>query len=358
MKTYRLISLFAALCCICASCTTEPAGRWSEQKAKEWYDAQEWPVGCNYIPATAINQIEMWGADSYDPETIEKELGWAEGLGFNTLRVYLSSVVWQNDPEGMKERMTDFLDICGKHSMKALFVFFDDCWNAESAYGKQPEPKPGVHNSGWVQDPSVSLRADTLSLYPALKSYVQDVLETFADDERILMWDLYNEPGNSGHEESSAPLLKNVFAWAREVNPSQPLTVCVWDYYSPRKSELCAIALNNSDIISYHNYSPEDNHRTNIAYLKMLNRPLVCTEYMARRNGSFFMNILPLLKNEKVGAINWGFVAGKSNTIYAWDEPIPDGSEPALWFHDIFRPDGEPYRVEEVECIKSLTANN
>ena len=56
-----------------------------------------------------------------------------------------------------------------------------------------------------------------------------------------------------------------------------------------------------------------------------------------------------------VGAINWGLVAGKTNTIFAWDTPLPDVAEPSLWFHDIFRSDGTPYSTEEVECIRSLT---
>ncbi|MDY3141425.1 MAG: 1,4-beta-xylanase, partial [Parabacteroides sp.] len=62
-----------------------------------------------------------------------------------------------------------------------------------------------------------------------------------------------------------------------------------------------------------------------------------------------------LLKENKVVAINWGFVAGKTNTIFAWDEPLPDVAEPKLWFHDIFRQDGTPFSQEEVDCIRSLT---
>ncbi len=329
--------------------------RWSEEKIQKWYDNQHWLVGCNYIPATAINQIEMWSADTFDPEQIDKELSWAHELGFNTLRVFLSSVVWQNDAAGMKKRMDDFLNICGKYSIRPMFVFFDDCWNPESAYGKQPEPKLGVHNSGWVQDPSCSLRKDTLTLYPFLQEYVKDIVRTYANDDRILMWDLYNEPGNSKHEETSLPLLTNVFRWVRDCKPSQPITAGVWDYNSPRKNVLNAFVLNHSDIISYHNYDNEERHGECIKFLKMLNRPLICTEYMARRNDSRFCNVLPLMKKEKVGAINWGFVAGKTNTIFAWDDVIPSGEEPELWFHDIYRPTGVPYQQEEVDCIQSLT---
>lgn len=359
-KWYYNLSFLFLLVMGCANVSTQENGnplnnRWTEERIQQWYNNQPWLVGCNYIPVTAINQIEMWSKDTFDPKQIDKELAWAHDLGFNTLRVFLSSVVWKHDAKGLKKRINEFLNICQQHSIRPMFVFFDDCWNPESAYGKQPDPKPGVHNSGWVQDPSRSLYKDTLTLYPWLQSYVKDIIRTYANDDRILMWDLYNEPGNSKHEESSLALLTNVFRWVRECSPSQPITAGVWDYNSPQKNVLNAFMLNHSDIISYHNYDNESRHKECIKFLKMLNRPLICTEYMARRNDSRFQTVLPLMKKEKTGAINWGFVAGKTNTIYAWDEPIITGEEPQLWFHDIYRPSGVPFNQEEVDCIKSLT---
>ena len=163
-----------------SSSAVQAQSRWTEAQANAWYAKLPWLSGCDYIPATAINQIEMWSKKTYDPRQIDKELGWAEGLGFNTMRVFLSSVVYQHDPDGLKARMNDFLSICQRHGIKPLFVFFDDCWNAESAYGKQPAPKTGIHNSGWVRDPSVSLRGDTVKLYAALSKYVTDIISTFA----------------------------------------------------------------------------------------------------------------------------------------------------------------------------------
>ena len=158
-------------------------------------------AGADYINADAINQIEMWSGDTYNHDQIDKEPSWAEGLDFKTLRVYLSSVVYENDPEGLKQRMDDFLTICQGHVI----------------------------------------------------------------------------------------------------------------------------------------------------------RPLICTEYMARRNNSLFQTIMPMLKAHKVAAINWGFVAGKTNAICAWDEPLPDLQEHPLWFHDIYRQDGTPFSQEEVDSIKALT---
>lgn len=328
---------------------------WSKEKANDWYSKQPWLSGSNFQPSTAINQIEMWQAETFDAATIEKELGWAEELGFNTMRVYLSSVVWKHDPQGVKKRINQFLDISSKHGIRPVFVFFDDCWNEESVIGKQPEPKPGVHNSGWVQDPAVSLRKDTAKLFPVLEKYIKDILTTFKNDNRILLWDLYNEPGNSKHGITSLPLLKNVFKWARTVNPSQPISAGIWYF---EVNELNAFQIENSDVITYHNYMNEKTHQIWINFLKMYERPLICTEYMARRNDSKFQNIMPLLKKNNIAAINWGFVSGKTNTIFAWDEPKPNEKEPKLWFHDIYRQDKTPFDQEEINVIKNMNGKN
>lgn len=325
--------------------------RWSVEKVNTWYAAQPWPSGCNFQPSSAINQIEMWQNESFDAATIDKELGWAQELGFTTMRVFLSSVVWKAEPEVFKKNIDQFLAISAKHNIRPMLVFFDDCWKPESVIGKQDAPKPGVHNSGWVQDPSVSLRADTAKLFPVLEKYVKDIMTTFKNDKRILMWDLYNEPGNNGHGIKSLPLVKNVFKWARDVNPVQPLSVGVW-YFGC--NELNVLQIANSDVITYHNYASIKEHELTINLLKTHNRPIICTEYMARRNDSKFQNIMPLLKNNNVGAINWGFVAGKTNTIFAWDEPKPNEKEPVLWFHDIYRQDKTAFDQAEIDVIKKM----
>lgn len=331
--------------------TVTTVTQWTEEKAAEWHAENGWLRGSNFNPSTAINQLEFWQAETFDPETIDRELGWAAGIGLNCMRVYLHHVAWEVDKEGFKQRMDQYMQIAAKHGIKTIFVFFDDCWNPTYQAGTQPEPKPGVHNSGWVRDPG-DLLHEQPELITTLEAYVKDVMTHFRDDNRIVMWDLYNEPGNSGYGDKSMPLLEKVFGWGREVNPSQPLSVGVWN---KSLTNLNVYQLANSDIITYHNYNGPEEHQATIDSLKKYNRPLVCTEYMARRNNSLFTNIMPILKEEGVGAINWGLVAGKSNTKYAWDEPIPDGSEPPLWFHEIFHPDGTPYKQEEVDLIKSLT---
>lgn len=352
----RLCQLSIALLLVLslASCGKGSTGeRWTAERANAWYAELPWMAGCDYITSDAINQIEMWSAETYNAAQIDKEMGWAEELGLNTMRVYLSSVVYEKDADGMKQRMDNFLSICQKHGVRPLFCIFDDCWAAESSYGKQPEPKPGVHNSGWVQDPSAAMRKDTAKLYALMECYVKDLLKTFGQDERVLLWDLWNEPGNSDYFESTLPLLKKVYGWAREANPSQPLTMGIWNF-DDRFLELNAFQLEHSDVISYHNYDNLASHEQEVKYLKLLNRPLVCTEYMARRRGSTFQSIMPMLKKNKVVAINWGFVSGKTNTIFAWDDPQPDVKEPELWFHDIIRQDGSPFSEEEIACIKQV----
>lgn len=324
---------------------------WSEQKAKTWYAQQQWLVGADFIPSTAINQLEMWQADTFDPKTIDKELGYAQGIGMNVMRVFLHHLAWEQDPEGFKKRVDQYLAISSKHGVKTMFVFFDDCWNKVPKIGKQPEPKPGIHNSGWMQDPGQPA-SDKAANSPVLEKYVKDVLKRFADDKRVLLWDLYNEPGNSDKGSRSLPLLKSVFKWARQVNPSQPISAGVWRW---DLEELNKFQIANSDIVTYHDYTPENEHLKTVQFLKMNGRPLICTEYMARPRNSLFSTVLPMLKKENVGAINWGFVSGKTNTIYAWDTPMPDGNEPKLWFHDIFRKEGTAYIPEETNLIKKLT---
>ncbi|HLP37680.1 cellulase family glycosylhydrolase [Lacibacter sp.] len=349
MKKYSCIIAAFIFTCITVSAQSS---KWSETKAKEWYARQGWLRGSNFQPSTAINQLEMFQAASFDTATINRELGWAKGLGFNVMRVYLHHLLWTSDKDGFKKRLDTYLSISTKHGIKTLFVFFDDCWNDTSFVGTQPQPKPGIHNSGWVRDPGTMLytNPDTIK---TLELYVKDLMTTFKNDDRILMWDLYNEPGNNAQHNKSMPLLKAVFQWAREVNPSQPVTAGVWNNAPPFK-DLNKFQLDNSDIITYHNYNYIDHHKNAIDTLRKYNRPLICTEYMARRNGSLFQLILPLLKQENVGAINWGFVSGKTNTIFAWDTPIKDGKEPLLWFHDIYRKDGTPFSKYEVDFIKQL----
>lgn len=324
------------------------SAQWSEQKAWQWYEEHTWRVGCNFIPSNAINQLEMWQAETFDPNTIDKELGYAANIGFNTVRVYLHDLAYQQDPKGFKKRIDTYLGIANKHGIKTLFVIFDDCWNSKFDIGTQPQPVPGKHNSGWCQSPGKRV-ANSKDEWGRLEVYVKDIIQTFKQDDRILMWDLYNEPGNSVQFGKSLPLLKKVFEWARTVNPDQPITAGVW--FGNKK--LNKFQLSNSDIITFHNYKSVDKLEQEIVKLKKLGRPIICTEWMARTLNSTVEDCLPIFKKENVGCINWGLVAGKTNTIYPWVN-VKGSNEPNLWFHDLFRQDGTPYRQSEVDLFKTL----
>jgi len=359
--------------CLCTGRGWSQTARWPEQKANAWYARQPWLVGSNYVPKSAINQLEMWQEATFDPDEIDKELSWAEAMGMNTMRVFLHDLLWKQDAGGFQKRIDRFLTIASQHHIRPMFVLFDSCWDPLPRLGPQHPPIPGVHNSGWAQSPGAAALEDA-NQYPRLKAYVQGVIGAFAKDNRILAWDVWNEPGadNAGsypkeelkEKDKTArvtALLPQVFEWAREANPMQPLTSGVWAVdTSPDGAdlgELQQIQLRESDIITFHNYSWPEYFKRQVSWLKKYNRPVICTEYMARPVGSTFDTVLPIAKEEQVGAINWGFVAGKTQTYLPWEswEHPYVLSQPPVWFHEVLRPDGTPYRQAEVDLIRRLT---
>jgi hypothetical protein len=330
---------------------------WDIDRVNIWYDQQPWLVGCNYIPYNAINQLEMFQADTFDIERIDLELSWAKSLGFNVVRVYLHYFLWQEDFEGLKNRLNKFLEVCNKHQIKVLFVLFDDCWVQDPKPGIQPDPIPGIHNSGWAASPGRKLVLDDAE-YPNLKDYISNVIGYFSRDERIIGWDLYNEPGSSGMRKRSLPLLVASILWAREVNPTQPITSGIFTFKINQNSwkAFYQVCVNCMDIISFHSYFPPKKTIELIKDLSKYNRPLFCTEYLERTTGNLFQNHLPIFRENKIAAINWGLVAGKTQTIYSWRSK-KDDPEPDIWFHDIFKKDGTPYSEDEVSFIRSITKN-
>ena len=340
--------------------------QWTTAKANTWYAQHRWLVGSNYIPTDAINQLEMWQADTFNPAQIDKELGWAEGIGMNTMRVFLHDQLWEQDPEGFKKRLDQFLGIAAKHGIKPLLVFFDSCWDANPKLGPQHPPIPGVHNSGWVQSPGRARLADTAS-YPKLEAYVQGVVRAFANDPRILGWDLWNEPDNGADERTGekwkavSTLLPLVYAWAREADPSQPLTSGVWhndDWSRGKLNPIERVQLEQSDVITFHVYDWPEVLERRVTQLQAYGRPIICTEFLARGAGSTFDTSLPLARRLHVGMINWGFVLGKTQTNFPWDswqKPYTQ-NPPIVWHHDVFHADGRPYRQAEVDQIRALTA--
>jgi hypothetical protein len=344
--------------------------RWSEQQAGAWYAAQPWLVGANFVPDDAVNELEMWQADTFDPNEIDREFGWAESMGMNTMRVFLHNLLWEQDPPGFQHRIDQFLAIAAKHHIRPIFVLFDSCWDPHPKLGPQHPPIPGVHNSGWVQAPGSDVLADPKQA-PRLEAYVKGVVGAFANDPRILAWDVWNEPDNgnvpaySQHElrnkaQLVLALLPQVFGWARAAHPTQPLTSGVWsgDWSSLAKmTPMAQVQIEQSDVISFHDYGWPEEFEARVKDLQQFHRPLICTEYMARGAGSTFDTILPLARQYHVAAINWGLVKGKTQTNLPWDswERPYILEPPTVWFHDIFYPDGTPYRQHEVDLMRALT---
>jgi hypothetical protein len=345
--------------------------RWTAPQANGWYDRQPWLTGANYIPATAINQLEMWQAATWDPATIDRELSWARQFGMNTMRVYLHDLAYEQDPEGFKSRLGQFLTIAARHGIRPMLVLFDSCWDPDPVIGPQHRPIPGVHNSGWLQSPGRRDLVDP-SQDAGFRRYVEDVVGSFARDERILAWDIWNEPDNDGGgsyeaaelaEEKTriAYLMPLIFQWARSQGPVQPLTSGLWmgDDWTPDSrtlNEIQRIQLRESDIITFHDYNWPESFERRVAQLRAHGRPIICTEWLARSNGSTVDTILPIAHQNRVGMINWGFVKGDIQTDLPWDswQRPYTLQRPTVWFHDLLRPDGTPYRDREAAIFRNL----
>lgn len=367
-----LSPLLATLLAVAPMAHADDAARWTPAQADAWYAKQQWLVGANYTTSNAINQLEMFQAETFDPEAIDRELRWAhEQFGMNTMRVYLHDLLWQQDPQGFLKRVDTFLSIAEKNGIRPMLVLFDSCWDPDPKLGPQHRPIPGVHNSGWVQSPSRHMLVDPAN-DKHFRDYVEGVVGAFANDKRVLAWDLWNEPDNpgggnymdkqlKGEQERIAELLPQIFDWARSKKPTQPLTSGVWigDDWSPGAASLTAIQrtqLERSDVITFHNYEQPEAFISRVAQLKKYGRPLICTEWLARGAGSNVDTILPIARRENIGMINWGFVDGAIQTRFPWDSwQRPYTMEPpTVWFHDLVKADGTPYRPREAELFRRL----
>lgn len=346
---------------------TAAPGQWPVERANAWYQAQGWLVGTNFITSNAINQIEMFAPGTYDARRIDSELGACRLLGFNTVRVFLHDLLWAQDRAGFQSRLAQFVGIAARHGIKPLFVFFDSCWDPHPQLGAQRAPTPGVHNSGWVQSPGAQ-RIDDPRYRSVLRDYVVGVMSQFRNDNRVLGWDLWNEPDNPAKQyrkverkdkiDAVGGLLPQVFGWARSVNAVQPLTSGVWQGSWDRgsRSEMDSFQLDNSDVISFHSYAGPAEFEARIAELSPLGRPILCTEYLARDQGSTVEGVLPVAKRHNVGAYSWGLVAGKTQTYFPWDSwDKPYTKVPNVWFSDLLQPDGRPYKESEYQAFRKLT---
>lgn len=330
---------------------------WSAEKAWDWYNRQPWPCGFNYVPANAVSYTEMWMDYCFDPALIDRELALAQGIGFNCARVVLPFVVWENEPEGFKRRLEKFLEICRLRSIRVMPALFDDCAFGpitDPVFGRQPDMVPGLYASGWTPSPGHGMVRDP-STWPRLEKYVKDVIGAFRDDSRLWVWDLYNEPTNGVSMggtsaplgDVSLPLAENVFAWAREANPVQPLTVGEWN----GNAKLNNLTRQSSDIITFHDYSAPEGLEKHVREIKRLGRPALCTEWLNRGAGSTVAGCLPIFRREGIGAMHWGFVNGRTQTHLNWGH-LPGQPDPPAWQHDLLRLDYSPYDPVEIDLFK------
>jgi len=327
---------------------------WSVEKANEWYKNTGWVMGFNYLPATAVNSTEMWQSESYDAERINKELAVAADTGFNSCRVFLQFLVWDKERDDFINTFENFLSIAKKHGISVMPILFDDCSfsNKEPYLGKQQDPVPGVHNSGWTASPGFTI-ADDPSYTEVLEEYVKIIMKTFNSDKRILMWDMYNEPGNSGRGKKSLQLLYYAFKWSREINPVHPLTTGVWEWKSDWDTECLSL----SDIISYHDYEPIEISTKRVDTLKKYERPVFCTEWLHRQNKNTFSSHLEFYKENNISIYNWGLVEGKTQTYLSWNrENNTNDGYPDIWQHDLFYFDLTPHDPAEIEHTKLITS--
>lgn len=291
--------------------------------------------GVNYVPSDAVNATQMWA--DFDPSTIDRELGFAQALGLNSVRVFVQYVLYEDDPARLLDRLDEFLGLAHRHGLSVMPVLFDDCWLPEPFLGDQArEPRPGVHNPYWQSSPGE--RRMRLADRPALRRYVGDLLGRFGRDRRIIAWDLYNEPQA---RDASVALVRDVFAWARQVQPSQPLTAC---WYGSLLS----------DITSIHFYvspgrEPDEAGRV-IESAKSFARPVVATEALGRPNHGELYEILPLFDEHGVGWYLWELMIGADQTRYQWPHSSPVAED--VVFQGLLYPDGTPYSREEVELIR------
>ena len=324
------------------------SGRWTQERAQSWAAGRLPVLGANYLPRTAVNSLEMWQQETFDPATTDQELGWAAKVGYTGLRVFLAFAVWEAEGEAFLNRVNQFLEIAARHGMSVMPVLFDDCAFAgrEPRLGPQPAPVPGLHNSGWVPSPGVTLAHDSVA-WPRLRAYMQAVLTRFGQDDRVLLWDLYNEPGNNGQGERSRSLLEAAFGWAREVAPDQPLTAGPWNVF---EAPLSQTMFDLSDVISFHAYEGPYFTRAKIEYCARFDRPVLCTEWLHRFQGSTVRDVLPVFRETGVSSYLWGLVNGRTQTHLSWDSLAGD-AETEGWQHDVFREDGLPYDEEEVRLL-------
>ncbi len=348
--------------------------KWTEEKANEWYKTKGWLRGCNFIPSVCANRADMWQA--YDCErhfaVAEKELKLCKEIGFNTIRIFLEFNVWLAEHDSFMANLERFITLADSLGISILMGLTSE---AQLPRGGSYIPKKlgeqeyawGYHQGRWpLTEEQKALTPYHFAELPEVseKFYemVREVVGKYAQDNRIIVWNVYNEPGVVIRERA-IPILERMFAECRALDPIQPLCADVYySYYSYDKIETAAekVALDLSDIISFHSYMAYDLMVPQIKELKKLNRPIFMTEWLSRTSWSTVEDLYPLFYLENIACYCWGFVLGKTQTNEPWEDywnHFYSGDPKAKydfgrWMHDLFRPNYRPYIPEEIELIK------
>ena len=352
------------------------ATRWSPERAWEWYNGRPWFRGCNYLPSDCCNRIAMWQALDFEThlKTIDRELALAASIGYNSIRVILEYPVFELEHDSFHGRFERFLATASKHGILVMVCFGNDCTVPKNDQYRAPHLGPqefdlGYHggrkNSPHGSNPgtvgySILDDPDTADGFFAM---VREIVSRYASDPRICVWDLFNEPGNSGRGEISVPHVRRIFETARQCKPEQPLTTGLWrtpQTASPAEK----LALELSDIISYHCYGNYELNIQLIAALRQLKRPLLNTEWLHRPQSNTVGLLFPLFYLERIGCWNWGLVAGLSQTYEPWQsiwrryEAGETDLDLTKWQHDLFRPSLRPYDPKEIEVIRRYSSRS
>ena len=382
LKAKRMMLAAGAVALSALNALAARQGPWTKERAWEWYNAQPWIRGCNYMPASAANRVDQWqalGAEERFAE-VERELALAEKVGFNTLRLIVEHQgfgVWLADPDGFRARFERYLQILAKHKLRAIVVLGNDCSRPKELWEL---PKPGVQKydvgyhggrrvtqHGSLPNAVGYTTVDDPALRPKFYAMCEELMTRHRDDDRILFWNLWNEPGNNNRNDLTMRDLRELFARAWKIDPKQPLAADVWTMRSDRPDTAHPVerlAGDLSDIISYHRYANAREQKATIDLIRARwGRPMVNTEWLARLLGDTVEDCYPLFAQEKVGAVCWGLVAGKYQTYEPYEPMWKSQFEffrrdlpVTKWYHDLFRPSHHPYDPYEVAIIRHVNA--
>ncbi len=351
--------------------------QWSAESANRWYEKLPWLRGCNFIGSDCANRFDMW--QSYRARekllTAERELALCQELGFNTVRIWIIFEAWLNEPEFFMEMLESYLTLCADHKLSVMLCLTNEedlpRGEFEAFEGRkvgEQEYALGYHQGRFPESPKAAARprwhyAQSPKLAPAFWQMIREIVTRYAEDERILCWNVYNEPG-AALDEACVPILERMFQVVRSLDPSQPLTADVWrglgDNDWPLHREE-AIALQNSDIISFHNYQPFPEFCKAVDQFRTHGRPLFCTEWLHRICHNEVRDTYPLMYIANIANYCWGFVVGKTQTNEPWEltweqyenPDIPTDYDFTKWQHDLFRPSLRPYDPRETELIRT-----